>query len=132
MLTTLKPQTVAAWAALGDFSWEESAQPTASPDASNKPKNTASARETQKSSPVKGSLSMGSSSQLSSTSSTQSSSSSSATPSATVGIGQYVISSKRGTSLDTFKEFIEKLDRNKNELYEWDVIKQQMYLANIR
>lgn len=34
----------------------------------------------------------------------------------------YVISSKDGTSIQVFKDFIEKLDNSKGKLWTWDVI----------
>ena len=64
-------------------------------------------------------------------SSTTSSSTSRESASATAGAEPYVISSKDGTSIQVFKDFIERLDNSKGKLWTWDVIDAQMYLTNL-
>lgn len=65
-------------------------------------------------------------------SSTQkSSSSTSSSASATPTSEPYVISSKRGTPLQTFKDLVQKLDKGAGKLWTWDIIDTQMYLTNL-
>lgn len=59
-------------------------------------------------------------------------SSSSATPSPTAGpVQEYGIVSKPGTPLNSFKDFVHKLDGGKGSLHNLEALGQQIYLANI-
>jgi hypothetical protein len=66
------------------------------------------------------------------TTTSQTASSSSATPTPTAdNTPRYVITSKRGTKLDDFKQFAKDLDGGEGKLWFWELIGKQMYLANI-
>ncbi|KAF2878051.1 peptidase S8/S53 domain-containing protein [Massariosphaeria phaeospora] len=45
--------------------------------------------------------------------------------------GEYIISSKPGTSLETFKKFTQELNSTTGEIHTWDTLKTQMYITNL-
>jgi hypothetical protein len=136
-------QAKTAMEAFKEFPWEEAQAPTeapseiAEPSATNDP---TSVQNTQGTATGEISTNVESSTQMSSTTqgpsyttiSSQTTSSSSGTPTPTADAVQtYGICSKRGTSLETFKNFIEGLDGGKGPFWHWDTIGKQMYLADI-
>ncbi|KAJ4303824.1 hypothetical protein N0V90_002725 [Kalmusia sp. IMI 367209] len=64
-------------------------------------------------------------------SSRTSTSSSSATLSGTPSTAQYIIISKNGTPVQTFKDFTQQLDAGTGQLWTWEITAKQMYLTNL-
>jgi hypothetical protein len=136
-------QAKTAMEAFKEYPWEEAQSPTEAPSATAEPSTTnnpTSVQSTQGTSTGESATSMQSSTQMSSTtqdpsstiSSSQTSSSSSDTPTPTADVVQeYTISSKQGTSWDTFKNFINSLDGGGGPLVRWDNIGSQMYITKL-